>query len=114
LNNQINQNILNTCSSFPKLSENMTKGLKKEKCCPPSRAEDLKVEAIVSIDERGQMVLPKEIRARAGLQPGDKLAVVTRERDGKVCCIYMFKTDELLGMVKDRMGPLLQDITAPR
>jgi AbrB family looped-hinge helix DNA binding protein len=98
---------------LPKASENMTKGERKEKCCSPSRAEDLKVEAIVSIDERGQMVLPKEIRARVGLQPGDKLAIVTRERDGKVCCIYMFKSEELLDMVKGRMGPLLQDITAP-
>jgi AbrB family looped-hinge helix DNA binding protein len=92
----------------------MVKREKKAACCAQQKNDDLRVEAIVSIDERGQMVLPKEIRAKVGLQPGDKLAVVTREKDGKVCCIYMFKTDELLDMVKDRMGPLLQDITAPR
>ncbi len=92
----------------------MVKGEKKAACCNKQKDDDLRVEAIVSIDERGQMVLPKEIRAKAGLQPGDKLAVVTREKDGKVCCIYMFKTNDLLDMAKDRMGPLLQDITAPR
>jgi AbrB family looped-hinge helix DNA binding protein len=91
----------------------MSRSAKKNGCCQ-SPSQDLKVEAIVSIDERGQMVLPKEIRAKVGLIPGDKLAVVTREKDGKVCCIYMFKTDELLDMAKDRLGPLLQDITAPR
>jgi len=65
------------------------------------------VEAIVSVDERGQMVLPKDIRDKFELKAGDKLAVVTKERDGRVCCIYLFKTDELLGMVKDRLGSLL-------
>jgi antitoxin PrlF len=92
----------------------MVKRERNEDCCPPSRSDDLKVEAIVSIDDRGQMVLPKEIRAKVGLRPGDKLAVVTRERDGKVCCIYMFKTEELLDMAKDRLGPLLQDITGSK
>lgn len=86
----------------------------KKTCCTPRKDDELRVEAIVSIDDRGQMVLPKEIRAKVGLQTGDKLAVVTRERDGKVCCIYMFKTDELLDMVKDRLGPMLQDITGSK
>ncbi len=75
-----------------------------EACCP---REELRVEAIVSVDERGQMVLPKDIRDKFELKAGDKLAVVTKERDGRVCCIYLFKTDELLGMVKDRLGSLL-------
>lgn len=75
-----------------------------EDCCP---REELRVEAIVSVDERGQMVLPKDIRDKFELKAGDKLAVVTKERDGGVCCIYLFKTDELLGMVKDRLGSLL-------
>ena len=75
-------------------------------CCP---REELKVEAIVSVDDRGQMVLPKDIREKLDLRAGEKLAVVTMERDGKVCCIYLFKTDELLDMVRDRLGPLLSD-----
>ncbi len=108
------QKNLNRPIVVPGQGENLVKGKKMETCCTQQKNDDLRVEAIVSIDDRGQMVLPKEIRAKIGLQPGDKLAVVTRERDGKVCCIYMFKTDELLDMVKDRMGPLLQDITAPR
>lgn len=76
-------------------------------CCP---REELKVEAIVSVDDRGQMVLPKDIREKLDLRAGEKLAVVTKERDGKVCCIYLFRTDELLDMVRDRLGPLLSDV----
>ena len=30
-----------------------------------------KVQAVVSVDERGQMVLPKEIREKAGIKAGD-------------------------------------------
>jgi AbrB family looped-hinge helix DNA binding protein len=75
-------------------------------CLPP---EELRVEAIISVDERGQTVLPKSIRDRFGLRAGDKLAVVTKERDGKVCCLYMFKAEDLMVTMKDRFGPLLEE-----
>jgi len=87
----------------------MSRAAKGAECCP-TPSDELRVEAVVGVDERGQMVLPKGIRDRLGLRPGEKLAVVTRERDGKVCCIYMFKTDELVGMVREKLGPLLEDV----
>ena len=86
----------------------MGKSAKKEVCCQCPE-EELRVEAIVSVDDRGQMVLPKEIRERLGLRPGDKLAMVTRERDGKVCCLYLFKAGELMDAAKGKLGPLLSD-----
>lgn len=73
------------------------------------RPEELKVEAIIGVDERGQTVLPKSVRDKFGLRPGDKLAVVTKERNGKVCCLYMFKAEDLMTSVKDRFGPLLEE-----
>lgn len=50
------------------------------------------------------MVLPKEVREKYGLKPGDKLAVVTRESGGRVCCIHMFKPEELLDTVREKVG----------
>ena len=41
-----------------------------------------KVESVVSMDERGQMVLPKEIRDKARIRAGDKLALLTWEKEG--------------------------------
>jgi len=41
----------------------------------------------VGVDERGQMVLPKEIRERAKIGAGDKLALVSMEKDGEICCL---------------------------
>ncbi len=68
------------------------------------------VEALVTVDERGQMVLPKELRAKAGIKAGDKLAVTSWEKDGEVCCIALIKAGNLESMVKGIMGPLMKDI----
>ena len=68
------------------------------------------VEAVVSIDERGQMVLPKEIRAKAGIQPGDKLAVIGMEQDGKLCCIALMKVGDISEMVKGMLGPVMKEV----
>ena len=57
-----------------------------ESCCAPmdGRMGCCKVESVISIDDRGQMVLPKEIRDRAEIRAGDKLAVISWEKDGEV------------------------------
>ncbi|HRD15648.1 MAG TPA: HgcAB-associated protein [Methanothrix soehngenii] len=68
------------------------------------------MESIVSVDERGQMVLPKDIRERAKIRPGDKLAVVSMEKDGKICCLSLIRVKELEGMVKSVLGPVIDDI----
>lgn len=58
-----------------------------EECTP--------LESVVSIDDRGQLVLPKEIRERWGLKGGDKLAIITSVKDGKICCVAMVKAGML-------------------
>ncbi len=68
-----------------------------------------RVDSLVSVDERGQMVLPKELRKKAGIRAGEKLAVVCHEKDGEVCCISLMKVDQLSGMVKDILGPLMKE-----
>ena len=76
-------------------------------CCSPGCCQ---VQSIVTVDERGQMVLPKEVREKAGIKAGDKLALVTLDKDGKAFCLLLMKTDELAGMVKNIMGPLTKEI----
>lgn len=83
----------------------------KEDCCSiTSQVSCCKVEALVSIDERGQMVLPKDLREKAGIKPGDKLAVTSFEKDGKVCCLSFIKADELTDMVTNMLGPVMDEI----
>ncbi len=79
-------------------------------CCTPQST--CKVEAVVSTDERGQMVLPKELRERAHIRAGDKLAAVTCERDGDVCCIALIKVEELSSTVRGFLGPIFSDVAS--
>lgn len=74
------------------------------------RSSCCKVQSIVTVDERGQMVLPKEIRDQAGIGPGDKLAVVSMEKDGKICCITLMKIDALTDVVRGVLGPVMKEI----
>ena len=87
----------------------MTAEDEKESCCSPMGG-CCKVESIVSVDERGQMVLPKDLREKAKIKPGDKLAVVSMERNGKVCCLSLIKADELEGLVKSMLGPVMSEV----
>ena len=85
----------------------MTVKKKSQECCGPDKRverEQYSVEAIVSVDDRGQMVLPKEDRQRFGLMPGDKLAVVVMEREGKVCCLQLLKAQSFSEQVKGMIG----------
>jgi len=68
------------------------------------------VEAIVAVDERGQMVLPKDLREKAGIKAGDKMAVTSWKKDGEVCCITLIKAGSLGGMVRTMLGPVMKDI----
>lgn len=79
-------------------------------CCPPAGKSGCRVEALVSVDERGQMVLPKEIRERADIRAGDKLAVTSWEIEGKVCCISLIKAEYITDMVRSLLGPMMKDI----
>lgn len=82
----------------------------KEPCCLQGRMSCCRVESIVGVDERGQMVLPKDIRERAKIRAGDKLAVLSMEKDGKICCLSLIKIEELEGMVKSVLGPVMDEV----
>lgn len=89
----------------------MTKKKKKQSCEPsPEKSSCCTVKAMVTIDERGQMVLPKELRDEVGLKAGDKLAVVAMAEKGKVCCLTLMKADELSNMVMIKLRPVWNGI----
>lgn len=79
-------------------------------CCPTGGFGSCKVDSLVSVDDRGQMVLPKDLRDKAGIKGGDKLAVITWEKEGKVCCLSLIKVEEFSGMIKGLLGPLMGEV----
>ncbi len=64
------------------------------------------IEAVITVDERGQLVLPKETRARAGIRPGDKLALVGWRKNDRVCCLSLIRADDMTPMVGQLMNSL--------
>jgi AbrB family looped-hinge helix DNA binding protein len=77
-------------------------GDKKASCC--------RVESLLSVDDRGQMVLPKDLRERANIKPGDKLAVISWEKEGEICCMALIKAEYLAEKVKDFLGPVMKNM----
>jgi AbrB family looped-hinge helix DNA binding protein len=68
-----------------------------------------RIEAVLSVDERGQMVLPKDVREKAGIKTGEKLALISWSRGEDVCCLALMKAENLNGIVKNILGPLMQE-----
>lgn len=85
---------------------------KRTSCIEPTAGgvSCCKVESLISVDERGQMVLPKKLREKANIHPGDKLALVSWEKNGKICCINLIKAEDFAGMVRGVLGPMMKEM----
>jgi len=87
----------------------MTKKTTEKSCCGGgSGIPCCKMDAVLTIDNRGQMVLPKDIRQKAGIKAGDKLALICVEKDGKICCLTLVKADILGKSVRVALGPMIE------
>jgi AbrB family looped-hinge helix DNA binding protein len=82
----------------------------KEGICEMFGVHSHKVEAIVTVDDRGQIVLPKEVREKAEIQPGDKLALISLGKDGKVFSLVLVKAKMVENHIKAALGPLMNEI----
>ncbi len=79
-------------------------------CCGLPESGCCEVDAVVKVDPRGQMVLPKEVRDAFGLKPDAKLAVVSWKRGGAPCCLTLIKVDELAETLRRTYGPVLREV----
>lgn len=67
------------------------------------------IEALLTVDNKGQILLPKELREKAEIKQGDKLALIARyEEDGKICCFIITKKEKLDDSVKNAIRPMLE------
>ncbi|MCS7119857.1 MAG: HgcAB-associated protein [Candidatus Bathyarchaeota archaeon] len=53
----------------------------KVKCCG--------IDAVVTLDSKGQIVLPKDVREKIKLRPNDKLAIISCHSGDEACCLIM-------------------------
>jgi antitoxin PrlF len=82
-----------------------SKDCSNNQCC--------KIDAVVTVDAKGQIVLPKELREKAKIKPNDKLAIIGFQRDNEICCIVMLKVDALENTVKNLLGPVFKNVFQP-
>jgi antitoxin PrlF len=78
--------------------------------CKEKFPDTCRVEAILTVDERGQIVIPKEIRESAKMRTGDRLALVSCIKEGKICCVMLIHADQLTSMVRNALSPVMRDI----
>jgi len=92
--------------------DKMVKADPKTSCCidVSKTASCCRVESLISVDERGQMVLPKELREKANIKAGDKLALISWEKDVGYCCLTLIKADNLADRVKEFLGPVMSNL----
>ncbi len=69
-----------------------------------------KIDALVTVDARGQLVLPKDLRKKANIKAGDKLAVISWEKGEEVCCMLLMKADDFADTVRNMLGPMMKGI----
>ena len=75
---------------------------REDSCC--------RIDAVVTMDAKGQIVLPKDLREKANLKPNDKIAVVACEKDSEVCCIMMVKAEQFRSALSETLGPMLKGV----
>jgi len=92
----------NTSRGVPLVSQTSNdycSGTNGQPCC--------QIEAMVRTDERGQMVLPKHVRERAGIESGEALALVSWRREGAICCLCLIKAQKVGELTQHYLGPIL-------
>jgi len=85
---------------------------KEEICCESEKINSscCRIESVVTLDGKGQIYFSKDLREKANINEGEKFAVVSMKKNGKVCCLSLIKVEYLGGMVSNFLGPMVQDI----
>ena len=65
--------------------------------CDPNAG--YKIESVLSVDENGQVALPKDVREKAGIGTGAQLALISCTLEETVCCLALMKVENLNGIV---------------
>ncbi|MEM3551151.1 MAG: HgcAB-associated protein [Candidatus Bathyarchaeia archaeon] len=74
----------------------------KVKCCG--------VDAVVTVDSKGQIVLPKDVREKIKVRPNDKLAIISCGMGDEACCLILVKAENLGNSIKSFLGPIIKEV----
>ncbi len=77
-------------------------------CCDISSC--CKVESIVTVSSKGQIVLSPGIRDSMNLQEGDKLVSILMNANSESPLVVLMKADSFGDIVKNFLGPIMKDL----
>lgn len=69
-----------------------------------------RIDALVTVDARGQLVLPKDLRKKANIKAGDKLAVISWDKGEESCCMLLMKVEDFASRLRNVLGPMMKGI----
>jgi AbrB family looped-hinge helix DNA binding protein len=70
------------------------------------RAAACRLVSVATVDEHGQMRLPKKVRDSAGILPGERLALVLLKSDADTNRLALVKVEDLTGGIRGILNPL--------
>jgi AbrB family looped-hinge helix DNA binding protein len=81
-------------------------------CCDPNNLSTgcCRVESVVSVDSKGQILLPKEIREKLDIKTNDRLVIVSLGKSDQPSGIVLIKANYLGNMVRTFLGPIMKDL----
>ncbi|ADC65333.1 transcriptional regulator, AbrB family [Ferroglobus placidus DSM 10642] len=72
-----------------------------------------KIEAVLTVDSKGQILLPKELREKANLKAGDRIVAITGcDENGEICCFILVKAELVDEVVSRAIAPLLKEVVS--
>ena len=71
------------------------------------------IEALVTVDRRGQMVIPKEVREIIGIHVGGKLVVITRQKEGQFVTFLDEPDSDVIVFDTAPTGKSLRELAMP-
>ena len=70
-----------------------------------------KIEAVLTVDSKGQILLPKDLRERGNIKAGDKLvAIAGCDEKGDICCLILVKAELMDEGIKNFIAPMLKQV----
>ncbi len=78
-------------------------------CCDPI-STCCKVESIVTVSSKGQIVLSPGIQESMNLRQGDKLVSILMNANSDSPMVVLMKADNFGGVVRNFLGPIMKDI----
>ncbi|MBS7619626.1 AbrB/MazE/SpoVT family DNA-binding domain-containing protein [Candidatus Bathyarchaeota archaeon] len=74
----------------------------KRSCC--------RVYSIVTVDSKGQIVLPKEVREEFNIGQNDRLVLIGFGSEKDHCCMVIMKADRLNSTLASMLQPIFKEV----